>query len=178
MPGAYTLQIITRRGRLLRTLPIKVGFPSNLAWSPLGDRIAFDLAHDIDATPGIYATPQDRLEVERLTTLEDSQPSWSPDGGRILFVRRSYELWIMDADGTHEQKLLVVQRSRLAPDDSTASAVWSPDGTMFAFSSPGARSISIYTLRTRTRRTIRLRLPRGIVVNWNTRLDWQSLRRQ
>jgi Tol biopolymer transport system component len=177
-PSSYTLQIVTRGGRLLRTIPIKVGFPANLAWSPLGDRIAFDLASDTDAEPGIYAIRQDGTAIERLTTVaDDSQPNWSPDGRRILFVRRSYELWVMDADGTNEQKLLVVPQVRAAPDDATASAVWSPNGTKIAFSSPGARWISIYTLGTRTRKTIRLRLPRAVVVSWNERLDWQPLRR-
>jgi Tol biopolymer transport system component len=174
-PSSYTLQIVTRGGRLLRTIPIKVGFPANLAWSPLGDRIAFD-ASDVHAEPGIYSIREDGTALERLTTVGDSQPNWSPDGRRILFVRRSYELWIMDADGTNEQKLLVVPH-RAAPDDASASAVWSPDGTKIASSSPGARWISIYTLRSRTRKTIQLRLPRAVVVSWNERLDWQPLRR-
>jgi dipeptidyl aminopeptidase/acylaminoacyl peptidase len=52
-PGEYTLRVVTRAGRVLTTIPIAVGFPSNLAWSPLGDRIAFDLASDIHAEPGI-----------------------------------------------------------------------------------------------------------------------------
>jgi Tol biopolymer transport system component len=177
--GAPTLQILTRDGYRLMTLPIKVGFPSNLAWSPLGTRIAFDLGNDVyNEKPGIYAISQDGTAVKRLTTTDDNQPNWSPDGKRIVFVRRGYELWIMDADGTNEHKLLVVQRGRGAPDDATASAVWSPDGTKIAFASPGARSISIYTLRTRTRRTIRLHLPPGVEVNWNERLDWQPIRRQ
>jgi Tol biopolymer transport system component len=174
---ANTLQIVTRDGLLLKTIPISVGFPTNLAWSPRGDRIAFDLAYDSHAGPGIYVVRQDGNAVDRLTTLaDDRQPSWSPDGTRILFVRRGWELWIMDADGANERKLLVVRRARGAPEDSTASAVWSPDATKIAFSSPGARWISIYTLRTRKRKTIQLRLPRNVVVSWNERLDWQPIR--
>jgi Tol biopolymer transport system component len=177
-PLNYTLQIVSRAGRVLTTIPIAVGFPSNLAWSPLGDRIAFDLASDSHAEPGIYAIRQDGTAIERLTTVgDDSQPNWSPDGRHILFVRHGYEVWVMDADGTNARKLLVVPRVRDAPDDATASAVWSPDGTKIALASPGARWMSIYALRTRTRRTIRLRLPRGVVVSWNERLDWQPLRR-
>lgn len=171
VPGAYTLRIVTRGGRLLTTIPIAVGFPANLAWSPLGDRIAFEVEGSI------YAIRPDGTALERLTTGLDSQPNWSPDGRRILFARRDYELWLMNADGTNQQKLLNVRRVPDAPDDAAAGVVWSPDGTKIAISSPGARSISIYTLRRRTRKTIQLRLPRGVVVSWNERLDWQPIRR-
>jgi Tol biopolymer transport system component len=182
-PDDYTLQIATRDGRVLATIPITVGFPGYPAWSPLGDRIAFGAS--FSAKQGepdpydIYAIRPDGTALEQLTRGRalDGQPSWSPDGKRIVFIRNSYQLWVMDADGSNQRKLFVVRRSRGSPDDATASAVWSPDGTKIAYSSPGARSISIYTLRTRTRRTIPLRLPRGFVVSWNERLDWQPIRR-
>jgi Tol biopolymer transport system component len=178
-PDVYTLQIVTRDGRLLTTIPITVGFPRDLAWSPLGDRIAFE-ASEINQGASIYLIRPDGTGLSQLTTgprETGRQPNWSPNGKRILFIRNSYQVWVMDADGSHQRKLLVVPRSRAAPDEGAASAVWSPDGTKIAYASPGARSISIYTLRTRTRKTIPLRLPRGFVVSWNERLDWQPIRR-
>jgi Tol biopolymer transport system component len=170
-PQEYTLRIITRAGRLVTTIPMTIGFPSSPAWSPLGDRIAVEVEGDI------YTLRPDGTNLERLTTDGDgSWPNWSPNGKRILYVR-GQAVWIMNADGTNSQKLLVVPRMRDAPDDSVATAVWSPDGRRIAYSSPGARWISIYTLRTKKRATIRLRLPRGVVVSWNERLDWQPIRR-
>ena len=54
--------------------------------------------------------------------------SWSSDGQRILFSRSSFEepvaaIYVIDADGTNERKLV----------DSARGAVWSPDGTQFAY---------------------------------------------
>jgi Tol biopolymer transport system component len=182
-PDDYTLQIATRDGRVLTTIPITVGFPGYPAWSPLGDRIAFGASYSANGGEpdpyDIYAIRPDGTALEHLTTGRalDDQPNWSPDGKRILFIRNGYQLWVMDADGSNQRKLLVVRRGNAVADETTATAVWSPDGTKIAYALPGARSISIYTLRTRTRRTIPLRLPRGFVVSWNERLDWQPIRR-
>jgi Tol biopolymer transport system component len=49
-------------------------------------------------------------------------PSWSPDSTRIAFSR-NYEIWVVNADGTNQTKLL----------DSGQVPAWSPDGTEIAF---------------------------------------------
>ena len=59
-------------------------------------------------------------------------PAWSPNGLRIAFVTR-HDLWVADADGTH-QALLV-------PDAD--QPVWAPTGRRLAF----ARAGWIYTVR-------------------------------
>src|SRR5205807_7319605 len=67
--------------------------------------------------------------VSRLTSgSQDSQPDWSPDGTRILFVR-SGAIFVMFADGSGQAGLI--------PGPGDLSPRWSPDGTRIAFSRDG-----------------------------------------
>jgi dipeptidyl aminopeptidase/acylaminoacyl peptidase len=77
-------------------------------------------------------------EEHRLTNGERSDtPSLSPDGKRIVFTRGvgqseeccgfpHTELYVMDADGSDQRRLL-------AGEGDDDSPVWSPDGSMIAF---------------------------------------------
>jgi Tol biopolymer transport system component len=86
-------------------------------WSPDGTRIAFVsnraesapcLFHDCAGyTNELYVMEADGNEVIRLTETphEESSPSWSPDGSRIVYSRildenAVHELWVMNADGS------------------------------------------------------------------------------
>jgi TolB protein len=76
-------------------------------------------------------TVNDRGEEVRLT--DGYQPAWSPDGGRIAFVRRSggrNDVYVMNADGSD-----VVNRTVDIPEGSVwgfHSPAWSPDGRKLA----------------------------------------------
>jgi TolB protein len=62
------------------------------------------------------------------------EPTWSPDGGRILFVSGRdgvAHLFVMSPDGTHMRRLTDDKQ-----DDGRAS--WSPDGRIIAFGREGA----------------------------------------
>ncbi len=66
-----------------------------------------------------------------------SSPVWSPDGLTLAFTNSSYELIVINADGTGLRKLPVS-----APYPS--SPTWSPDGTRIAFYGPfGLHTINI-----------------------------------
>jgi Tol biopolymer transport system component len=54
----------------------------------------------------------------------ESDPVWSPDGRKILFIREG-SLYLMDADGSN--------RVKLADGQAISEHRWSPDGRMIAY---------------------------------------------
>ncbi len=86
-----------------------------VAWSPDGGQIAFASNRDGDRTgfnfddQEIYVMNVDGSGVVRLTDSEqsDSDPAWSPDGGRIAFdsLRDGGGIFVMNADGSSVVRL-------------------------------------------------------------------------
>lgn len=80
---------------------------------------------------GIRLMRADGHDVRPLTSGEDWNPSWSPDGKKIAFDRSNpsdgnRDIYVMNADGTGLK--------RLTSDPSfDADPEWSPDGRKFAF---------------------------------------------
>ncbi len=117
------------------------------AWSPDGKRIAFVSNRDgfknaeRVITHEIYVMDADGGNPQNLTNdlNNDSSPSWSPDGKRIVFssARDGHfenefgitdEIYVMDADGGNPQRLTENPKNDWSPS-------WSPDGKRIAFSS-------------------------------------------
>ena len=75
----------------------------------------------------------------------DTDPSWSADGTRIVFVSTreggNQEIWVMDADGSDPQRLTNDARYDAEP-------VFSPDGTRIAFSrhDPDVNEFAVWTM--------------------------------
>jgi TolB protein len=108
-------------------------YASNPAWSPDGRQIAFVRGYDI------WVMNADGSEQRRLTSggARDLAPNWSPDGRTIAFDRRvgrggsgnqgrkasSYEIFVMNADGSGQRRLA-----------RGAGPLWSPDGKKIAYS--------------------------------------------
>lgn len=108
-------------------------------WSPDGKMLSF--ADRINATYQINVIHPDGsgrrtlIPPEAALNYADSssdRPTWSPDGTRLAFVASksdadpSRSLWIINADGTHLNRLPT-------PDMQPIFPVWSPDGMQIAF---------------------------------------------
>lgn len=99
--------------------------------SARGARIAFQRGED--TTFNIYEGSPDGSGLQNLTAsfgVRNLQPSWSPDGRRLVFVSDHTPpgLYVMNADGSGKRAL---SQAGLGP----AYPVWSPDGSRIAFSS-------------------------------------------
>lgn len=129
--------------------------PSNAAsgtpaWSPAGDRIAYQSNADggfeiytIDATAtASFGTRRSANEVGQ----NYQNPSWSPDAARIAFERgigtnvgdTTKEIWTMRADGTDPVQLTSNNFFDVQP-------AYSPDGTQITYESDADGDREIYT---------------------------------
>jgi len=95
------------------------------AWG--GGIIAFDRYTAAAPDPDVWTLHPDESHMQVLVS-DALQPSWSPDGRRLAFIRvgRTPDLFIARADGT------VVRRVTHSRDGETDPA-WSPDGTQLAY---------------------------------------------
>ncbi len=107
--------------------------------SPDGKTIVFELLGDI------YTMPSTGGTATRITSGPgfDSQPRWSPDGKRIVFLtdRSGAEnVWLMDPDGSHSKALTK------GTNNLYASPEWTPDGNYIVVSRTSGVLGSVYEL--------------------------------
>ena len=123
-------------------------------WSPDGSRIAFGSDRSDGAwRREIHVMDADGTNVRRLTTLPekavlDSQPRFSPDGGRLVFARYIREEIPIEA-ALFTVRLDGGGLERLTPWGMGAGdSDWSPDGTKIAFeaSPQGSSYGDIFTI--------------------------------
>ncbi|MBN1665848.1 MAG: PD40 domain-containing protein [Anaerolineales bacterium] len=150
-PEIYTVQA---DGSGLARLTDDSAFDDSPAISPDGSRIVFLTArHDPnpsfpDLKYEIYVMNVDGSNPRRLTNTEaaEDHPSWSPDGGKIIFDT-DYdgdgfsEVYTMNPDGTEITRLTFN-----AANDQFAD--WSPDGRQIAFSSDRNGNWDIFLMNT------------------------------
>jgi TolB protein len=109
----YVMRANGRRVRRVTSGPLEDSSPT---WSPDGRRIAFVRDDETTGQTRVYVTTLDGKKVRPLVgKLEldpgasfESDPSWSPDGKRVVFVRgaRLYsDLYVASADGRFLRRL-------------------------------------------------------------------------
>jgi len=139
--GPRDVYVMNADGTGLLNLTPGPGDGDALSWSPDGRKVGFRSLRD--GSGEIYVVNVDGTGLRRLTHLTRnpvssggttwSAPAWSPDGRKILFVRRGWghglgnsEILVMNADGSRQRNLT----RNPAPDDDP---VWSPDGRKILF---------------------------------------------
>jgi Tol biopolymer transport system component len=148
-PGALFRQgaLLSWRVSLLAAAALLIAAPSaHAAFPGANGKIAFQSNRDDPSPSGcgfschtdIYTVGADGSGVQRLTNdaASSSNPTWSPDGTRILFDRANpavsteSDVWVMNADGSAE--------TLLAANGTTPA--WSGDGSKVVFlRSPGTQ---------------------------------------
>ena len=107
--------------------------------SPDGKTIVFELSGDL------YTMPVTGGAATRITSgpAFDSQPRWSPDGKRLVFLsdRSGAEnIWLCDPDGSHSKALTKATNNLYASPD------WTPDGKYIVVSRTSGVLGSVYEL--------------------------------
>jgi TolB protein len=106
-------------------------------WSPDGSKIAFSCAALGSFDRGdICVVNSDGAQRVNLTADEipdSGAPLWSPDGRKLLFLRRfesegNYQLAVMNSNGAQ-----IVQLTNIQSDAYLGGALWSPDSRKVAY---------------------------------------------
>jgi dipeptidyl aminopeptidase/acylaminoacyl peptidase len=146
---------------------------TSLIFSPDGTRIAYVRGgnkNQAGEVPNPTSDPAGaRQEVWLIATRtgntiklgEGDAPIFSPTGEAVAFTRADH-LWVVPIAGGQEQKMFVARGGVNSP-------VWSPDGTMLAFSSArGDHSfITIYEPHTQRIRMMQPSVDRDIAPRWS-----------
>lgn len=96
---------------------------------------------------GIYVVNPDGSGLTRLAS--GTGASWSPDGTRIVFVRRDPEggqdVYLVNSDGSGEVRLT----TGLSTREQAVSAQWAPDGETLAVQRSGSQPFAIFLVSAR-----------------------------
>ena len=122
--GAFDIYSMNLNGNEVKKLTNGIGSLYAPELSPNGKRIVFT-----NNGNGIWVMRADGNNPHPLTTKDDIDPTWSPDGMKIAFASSrsgSRQLYVMDSDGSEVQQITDL-------NNMGGRSTWSPDGTKLAF---------------------------------------------
>ena len=148
--GNNEIYIMDADGSNQRNLTNNLADEYEPAWSPDCEKIAF--ISDREGNLSIFIMNKDGSNQKRLTkngVISEDQnyiwleaPAWSPDGTKIAFTSKkngSYQIYVMDADGSNQRKLT-------RDPDWNFHPTWSSDGKKIAFVSRRDGNWEIYVM--------------------------------
>jgi Tol biopolymer transport system component len=121
-------------------------FESEPAWSPDGQRIAFDGNGGIYIMDGDPSTNDTAVKISNNASLSDSQATWSPDGQQIAFISNrdgDYDVYVMDTDPSTDDAIKLANNT---VDDRDPA--WSPKGGKIAFVNRRDGDYDVYVMDT------------------------------
>jgi Tol biopolymer transport system component len=154
--GSGDIYVINKDGSGLTRITTSAQRDIEPAWSPDGTRIAFVRGPPESSNLKIYVMKAaresetnraQRLTTASLSTLEELDPAWSPDGTRIAFARNpdassptnDFELYSIKANGSDQIRLTTTSIGQ--------EPAWSPDGTKIAFRGCRENDCGIFVMK-------------------------------
>lgn len=118
--GLFTVDVANQRETKLVG-----GVYGDIAWSPDGERLLFESAHDV------WVVSRDGSGVANLTHSDrwEMDPTWSPNGTEVAYCAGS-SIFVMVADGSARDRII-------RETDCLYGVSWSSDGTSLAVSKDG-----------------------------------------
>jgi Tol biopolymer transport system component len=122
-------------------------------WSPDGSRMVFTSSRDDNNSSlggEIWVMNADGSGQIRISNdnYEDLDGAWSPDGGKIAYVRWNtdvsgpenlHQIWVMNPDGSGQTPLTALTSENTSP-------AWSPDGSRIAFASDRSGTLEVWVM--------------------------------
>ena len=152
--GISTLTATATRQPTAESTPTPDSTPIPVATSVGGGSGQIVFASSRSVVPQLYLVNADGTDLTQLTNMDNGacQPSWAPDGMRLVFISpclgrgeifetiyNESSLYVINVDGTGLKQLTPSPGSDFEP-------AWSPDGKQIAFTSVRGGFRQIYTL--------------------------------